>query len=256
MIFQHRGLGIQGHDHRCLNTLGKADQRGSAVGHDHAAVGHDHRASGSRDCIRGTFHRRRIGRGTKGGETRVRFVGRDVEVVFKWRDRVSRVSRNIQMYRARRAGGRLAKRLAQQMLHLIERFDPGVELGDRGVQRSVLYLLIGVTMLKLRYMPARKCDHRRVAEIRVLHRRSQVSRTYGLRHANARPARYPRKSIGHVSDRLLRMAQHPRDSKILHLGKHSAQHRVHEEHVRYAVSLQGLREQTRASHLLCHEPPP
>ena len=182
----------------------------------------------------------------------MRFVRDDVEHPFHGSDGIAGEARDVEVHRARRAGGRLAKRLTHEVRNLLQRVDPAVELGHRRIQRIVRDFLVGITVLKRRHVPSRDRDHRRVAEVRILHARSEIRRAHRLRHADAGAPRHARETVRHVRHPFLRVSENALDAGVLHLGKCAPQDRVHEEYVGDTIGLEHLGDEPCARHFLRH----
>ena len=148
----------------------------------------------------------------------------------------------VEMRRTRRAGHRLAPRLAQQPRQVGGGIDVGGELGHRRKHRMMRNLLIGIAMLMRRRLAAGDRDDRAAAETRILQPRRQVRRADRLREADARPAGDARVAVRHVGDGLLAVPQHALHAQRAKLDQRAADHRIDEEHMRGAIRLQAARQ--------------
>ena len=142
-----------------------------------------------------------------------------------------------QVHRARRARGRDAKRLAQQIRHARHAVDLRVEFGHRVELRDVIDFLVGMTVTRLRRRPAGDRDNRRARHVAVAQSRRQIRRAYHLRHAHAGLAARARVTVGHVGGGLLAVHHDALDRHVLHFGERLQHERRHEENMRDAVTL-------------------
>ena len=153
------------------------------------------------------------------------------------------VAAELQMHRARRAGGGDAERLAHHVGNARDLVDGGVELGHRLEGRHVVDFLIDLAELGLRIAPAGEGDHRRMRQISVAQAGGEIERADHLRHADAGLAGGARVAVGHVGGGFLAVAMHAGDlGAPLHLGEGAPQNRRHHEDVSDAIAGQHIGE--------------
>ena len=251
MIGREHRLGVQRGGHRDRQLLGKRDQLGAGIRGGDTAPGHDHRPLRPGEPVQGLRDLVGVRLGAERRHPGERLLDDHFQVGFLVEHRLAGEAIQVEVRRARRAGGGGAERLAQSDRQQLRGADVGAVLGHRGERLDVVHLLVGVALLADRQLAPGQGDHRRAGQERILQPGGQVDRAHRLRHAQARAAPYPRIGVRHVRGSLLAVGLNTSHLQLLHLHQRARTDERHEEHVVDAVAVGHLGDETSASHS-CH----